>query len=324
MKAVIYKNYGSPDVLQLVEVAKPIPKDNEVLIKIHATTVTSADWRVRSLKMPVGFGLISRLVFGISKPRQPILGTELAGKVESVGKNVSKFQVGDRVLGFSGAGMGCHAEYKCLPADGMVVLKPDNLSYEEAAAISFGGTTAWDFLRRGNLQSGEKVLVNGAAGCVGTAAVQLAKYLGADVTGVCSTANLELVQSLGADRAIDYTQKDFTANGQTYDIIVDTVGTAPFARVKNSLTAGGRLLQILAGLPDILIAPLLSMTGSKKAIAGPVAERVEDVQLLANLAAAGSFKPYIDRSYPFDRIAAAHSYVDTGHKRGNVVVTLGL
>ncbi|WP_309732052.1 NAD(P)-dependent alcohol dehydrogenase, partial [Chamaesiphon sp. OTE_75_metabat_556] len=228
----------------------------------------------------------------------------------------------DRVLGFSGAGMGCHAEYKCLPADGMVVLKPDNLSYEEAAAISFGGTTAWDFLRRGNLQSGEKVLVNGAAGCVGTAAVQLAKYLGADVTGVCSTANLELVQSLGADRAIDYTKEDFTANGQTYDIIVDTVGTAPFDRVKNSLTAGGRLLQILAGLPDILIAPLISMTGSKKAIAGPVAERVEDVQLLANLAAAGSFKPYIDRSYPFDRIAEAHSYVDTGHKKGNVVVTL--
>jgi NADPH:quinone reductase-like Zn-dependent oxidoreductase len=197
-------------------------------------------------------------------------------------------------------------------------------SYEEAAAISFGGTTAWDFLRRGKLQSGEKVLVNGAAGCVGTAAVQLAKYLGADVTGVCSTANLELVQSLGADRAIDYTKEDFTANGQTYDIIVDTVGTAPFARVKNSLTAGGRLLQILAGLPDILIAPLISITGSQKAIAGPVAERVEDVQLLANLAAAGSFKPYIDRSYPFDRIAEAHSYVDTGHKRGNVVITLGV
>jgi NADPH:quinone reductase-like Zn-dependent oxidoreductase len=324
MKAVIYKNYGSPDVLQLVEVVKPIPQDNEVLIKIHATTVTSADWRVRSMKIPVGFGLISRLVFGISKPRQPILGTELAGEVESVGKNVSNFQVGDRVLGFSGAGMGCHAEYKCLPADGMVVLKPDNLSYEEAAAISFGGTTAWDFLRRGKLQSGEKVLVNGAAGCVGTAAVQLAKYLGADVTGVCSTANLELVQSLGADRAIDYTKEDFTANGQTYDIIVDTVGTAPFARVKNSLTAGGRLLQILAGLPDILIAPLISITGSQKAIAGPVAERVEDVQLLANLAAAGSFKPYIDRSYPFDRIAEAHSYVDTGHKRGNVVITLGV
>jgi NADPH:quinone reductase-like Zn-dependent oxidoreductase len=324
MKAVIYTNYGSPDVLQLVEVAKPMPTDNEVLIKIHATTVTSADWRVRSLKMPVGFGLIARLVFGISKPRQPILGTELAGEVASVGKNVSNFQVGDRVLGFTGAGMGCHAEYKCLPADGMVVLKPDNLSYEEAAAISFGGTTAWDFLRRGKLQSGEKVLVNGAAGCVGTATVQLAKYLGADVTGVCSTANLSLVQSLGADRAIDYTQTDFTANGQTYDIIVDTVGTVPFTRVKNSLTAGGRLLQVLAGLPDILSAPLISMTGSQKVIAGPVAERVEDVQLLANLAAAGAFKPYIDRSYPFDRIAEAHSYVDTGHKRGNVVVTLGV
>lgn len=324
MKAVVYTNYGSPDVLQLVEIAKPIPQGNEVLIKIHATTVTSGDWRLRSLKMPVGFGLISRLVFGVWKPRQPILGTELAGEVESVGKDVSKFQVGDRVLGFSGAGMGCHVEYKCVPEDGMVVLKPDNLSYEEAAAISFGGTTAWDFLRRGNLQSGEKVLINGAAGGVGTAAVQIAKYLGADVTGVCSTANLELVQSLGADRAIDYTQVDFTANGETYDIIMDTVGTAPFARVKNSLTAGGRLLQVLAGLPDVLSAPLISMTGSKKVIAGPAAERVEDLQLLAKLAAAGAFKPFIDRSYPFDRIAEAHSYVDTGHKRGNVVVTLGV
>lgn len=322
MKAVVYTNYGSPDVLQLTEVAKPIPKENEVLIKIHATTVTSADWRVRSLNVPVGFGLMSRLVFGIWKPRQPILGTELAGEVESVGKNVSKFQVGDRVLGFSGASMGCHTEYKCLPEDGMVVIKPDNLSYEAAAAISFGGTTAWDFLRRGKLQSGEKVLINGAAGCVGTATVQLAKYIGADVTGVCSTANLELVQSLGADRAIDYTNEDFTANGETYDIIIDTVGTAPFARVKNSLAAGGRLLLVLAGLPDVLSAPWISMTGSKKVIAGPVSERVEDIQLLANLAAAGKFTPYIDRSYPFDRIAEAHSYVDTGHKKGNVVVTV--
>jgi NADPH:quinone reductase-like Zn-dependent oxidoreductase len=324
MQAVIYTNYGSPDVLQIIEVPTPTPKENEVLIKIHATTVTSADWRVRSLKMPVGFGLMSRLVFGVRKPRQPILGTELAGEIESVGKDVTKFKVGDRVLGFSGAGMGCHAEYRCLSEAGMVVLKPDNLSYEAAAAISFGGTTAWDFLRRGKLQRGEKVLVNGAAGCVGTAVVQLAKYLGADVTGVCSAANIELVKSLGADRAIDYTTADFAANGETYDIIVDTVGTAPFSRVKNSLAADGRLLQVLAGLPDILIAPLISMAGTKKVIAGPVSERVEDVQLLAKLAAAGEFTPYIDRSYPFDRIAEAHRYVDTGRKRGNVVVTFGV
>lgn len=322
MKAIIYNNYGAPDVLQIIDVPKPIPKDNEVLIKIHATTVTSADWRVRSLSMPFGFGLMSRLVFGIKKPRQPILGTELAGEVESIGKDVSKFKVGDRVFAFSGAGMGCHAEYKCLPEDGMVVLKPDNLSYEQAAALCFGGTTALDFLRRGNLQSGEKVLINGASGCVGTALVQLAKHFGADVTGVCSAANIELVKSLGADRTIDYTKEDFTTNGQTYDIIADPVGTAPFSRVKNSLTANGRLLQILGGLPDLLSAPLISMTGSKKVIAGPAAERVEDVQLLAKLAQAGEFKPFIDRSYPFDRIVEAHSYVDTGRKKGNVVVTL--
>ncbi|AFY92073.1 NAD(P)-dependent alcohol dehydrogenase [Chamaesiphon minutus] len=324
MKAVVYTKYGAPDVLQIIEVPKPTPKDNEVLIKIHATTVTSGDWRVRSLKMPFGFGLMSRLVFGIRKPRQPILGTELAGEVESIGKNVSKFKVGDRVFAFSSLGMGCHAEYKCLSEDGMVVLKPDNLSDEEAAAISFGGTTALDFLRRGNLQSGEKVLINGASGCVGTALVQLAKHFGADVTGVCSGANIELVKSLGADRAIDYTKEDFTANGQTYDIIADSVGTAPFSRVKNSLGSGGRLLQILAGLPDILGAPLVSMTGNKKAIAGPAAERVEDLQFLAKLAQAGEFKPFIDRRYPFDLIAEAHRYVDTGHKKGNVVVTLAL
>lgn len=323
MKAVVYTKYGAPDVLQIIEVPTPTPKDNEVRIKIHATTVTSADWRIRSIKMPVGFGLMSRLVFGINKPRQPILGSELAGEVESIGKDVSKFKVGDRVFAFSGVGMGCHAEYKCLPEDG-VVLKPDNLSYEEAAALCFGGTTALDFFRRGNLQSGEKVLINGASGSVGMAMVQLAKHFGADVTGVCSAANIELVKSLGADRAIDYTQEDFTANDQTYDIIADPAGTAPFSRVKNSLKSGGRLLQIVAGLPDLLGAPFVSMTGSKKVIAGPAAERVEDVQLLAKLAAEGAFKPYIDRSYPFDRIAEAHGYVDTGRKKGNVVITLGV
>jgi NADPH:quinone reductase-like Zn-dependent oxidoreductase len=322
MKAIVYERYGPPEVLQLKEVEKPAPKDNEVLINTHATTVTSGDWRVRSLNVPAGFGVIMRLVFGISKPKQPILGSELAGVVESVGKDVRNFKIGDQVFAFSDAGMGCHAEYKCMPQDGAVVLKPPSLSYDEAAALSFGGTTALDFLRRGKLQRGESVLVNGASGGVGTAAVQLAKHFGADVTGVCSTANVELVRSLGASHVIDYTKEDFTQNGKTYDIIVDTVGTAPFSRSKDSLKDGGRLLMVLAGLPDMLQIPWVSMTSSKKIIAGPAAVRAEDLRFLAELAEAGEFKPIIDRRYPFEQIAEAHRYVDTGRKKGNVIITL--
>ncbi len=322
MKAVVYERYGPPEVLQLKEVDKPTPKDNEVLIKTHATTVTSGDWRVRSLNVPAGFGLITRLVFGVTRPRQPILGTELAGVVESVGKDVRKFKVGDHVFAFSDTAMGCHAEYKCMPEDGAMALKPANLTYEEAAALSFGGTTALDFFRRGKLQSGEKVLVNGASGGVGTAAVQLAKHFGADVTGVCSTANVELVRSLGASHVIDYTKEDFTQNGETYDVIVDAVGTAPFSRSKASLKERGRLLMVLGGLPDMLRIPWVSMTSSKKVIAGPATGRAEDLRFLAGLAEAGEFKPVIDRRYPFEQIAEAHRYVDTGHKKGNVIITL--
>lgn len=322
MKAIVYTKYGSPDVLQLKEVAKPTPKDNEVLIKTHATTVTSGDWRVRSLDVPIGFGLISRLVFGVLRPRQPILGTELAGEVEFVGKDVSKFKVGDQVFAFDGARMGCYAEYKCMPENGAVTLKPTNLTYDEAAAISFGGTTALDFFKRGKLQSGEKVLVNGASGSVGTASVQLAKHFGADITGVCSTANVELVKSLGANHVIDYTKDDFTKDSETYDIIVDTVGTAPFSRSKGSLKEGGRLLLVLGGLPDMLQIPWVALTSSKRVIAGPAAERAEDLHFLAKLAEAGEFKPIIDRRYPFEQIAEAHSYVDTRRKKGNVVITM--
>jgi len=322
MKAVVYEKYGSPAVLQFKEVEKPAPKNDELLIKIHATTVTSGDWRARSLDMPPGFGLIGRLVFGIFRPRKPILGTELAGEVESVGKDVSKFNIGDEVFAFSGVGMGCHAEYRCMPEHGAVALKPANLSYEEAAALSFGGTTALDFFRRAQLKRGEKVLVNGASGGVGTAAVQLAKHFGAEVTGVCSAENLELVRSLGASQVIDYTKEDFTENSETYDVIVDTAGTAPFSRSKGSLKEGGRLLLVLGGISDILRAPWVSMTSSRKIIAGPAAERPEDMRQLAKLAEAGEFKPVIDRRYPFEQIADAHSYVDTGHKKGNVVITM--
>ena len=322
MKAIVYERYGSPDVLELREVTKPSPKNNELLIKVNATTVTSGDWRARSLEMPAGFGFLGRLVFGVSGPRQPILGTELSGDIEAVGKDVRKFKVGDQVFAFTGASMGCHAEFKCISQDASVALKPANLSYDEAAALSFGGTTALNFFRRAKLQSGEKVLINGASGGVGTAAVQLAKHFGAEVTAVSGGANLEMVRALGADHVIDYSKQDFTANGETYDVIVDTVGTTPFSRSKRSLKKNGRLLLVLGGLADMLRAPWVSMTSDKKVIAGPATDRAEDLRFLAGLAEGGEFKPVIGRRYPLDQIREAHAYVDSGRKRGNVVITV--
>src|SRR6185503_5275455 len=227
MKAFICTKYGSPEVLELREVQKPVPKNDEILIKVHATTVSSGDWRVRSRELPRGFGLIGRLVLGLRRPRQPILGTELAGEVEAVGKDVRAFKPGDAVFAFSGAKMGCHAEYKVVRQDSPIAPKPPNLTYDEAATLSFGNMTALDFLRRANLRPGEAVLVNGASGAVGVAAVQLAKHFGAHVTAVCSRGNHDLVRSLGADEMIDHTTQDFAANAKTYDVIVDTAGTAP-------------------------------------------------------------------------------------------------
>lgn len=322
MKAVIAGRYGAPEVLKLQEIATPEPQADEVLIRIHATTVTSGDCRVRSARTPLGFGLMMRLVFGIFKPRQPVLGSELAGVIESVGKDVRKFKAGDQVIAFCGVSMGCHAEYKCMPENGAVVLKPACLDFGEAAALCFGGTTALDFLRRAKLRSGEKVLVIGASGAVGTAAVQLARYFGTDVTGVCSTANVELVSSLGANHVIDYTREDFTQNGETYDVIVDTVGNSSFAQCKASLKEGGRLLLLVASLPEMLRIPWVALASSQRIIAGPAAERTEDVCFLVKLAEAGEFKPVIGRRYPFRQIAEAHRHADTGHKRGNMVITL--
>ena len=322
MKAIVCSRYGSPDVLQVKEVPKPVPRDNEVLIKVLATTVTAGDWRVRSMDLPTGFRLLGRLALGIRKPRQPILGTELSGEIEAVGKAVTRWKPGDQVFAFSDLRMGCHVEWKCMPEDGAVVAKPANLTHEEAASLSFGGTTALTYLRKGKIQRGDRVLVNGASGGVGTAAVQLAKHFGAHVTGVCSGGNFELVRSLGADALIDYTKEDFTKNGETYDIIVDTAGTAPFSRSKGSLGKGGRLLQVLAGLPDLLRAPWISLTTDKKVIAGPQSPSPDDVRFLAALAEKGELKPVIDRRYPFDQIADAHRYVDAGHKKGSVVITL--
>ncbi len=322
MKAVVAERYGPPEVLRIKEIATPTPKGNEILIRIHVTTVTSADWRVRSLTVPTGFGLIMRLVFGLRKPRQPILGSELAGVVAAIGRDVTRFKVGERVFAFSDARMGCHAEYIVLPQDGMVVATPPGLSDETAAALCFGGTTALDFLRRGQVQRGDKVLVNGASGAVGTAVVQLARHLGAEVTGVCSGANSDLVHSLGAAHVIDYTQADFTRNGQTYDLIVDTVGTAPLSRCRRSLKDGGRLLLVLAGLPEMLKGLWVSLTSRHTVIAGPAAVKLEDLRQLAALAEAGAIQPVIDRRYPLDQIVDAHRYVDTGRKKGNVIISV--
>jgi NADPH:quinone reductase-like Zn-dependent oxidoreductase len=322
MKAYVCRGYGGPEVVELADVEKPVPKDNEVLIKILATTVTSGDWRIRSLKMPKGFGPIARLALGFKRPRQPILGTELAGIVEAVGKDVTKFRPGDEVLGFPGAKQGCHAQYTVLAEDGPLALKPPNLSFEEAASLCFGGTTALHFLRKANIKAGDQVLVIGASGGVGTAMVQLATHFGAEVTGVTSSANLDLVTSLGANRVIDYTREDFTARGETYDIIVDTVRATSLARCKGALKENGRLLAVAGGLPDLLASLWTPLAGSRRVIAGPAEERPDDVRLLADLAAAGTYRPVIDRRYAFSQMREAHAHVDTGRKRGSVVVSV--
>lgn len=322
MRAYVCTKYGPPEVLELRDVPKPVPKDDEVLIKVRATTVNSGDWRVRSRNVPPGFGLLVRLALGWSGPRQPILGTELAGDVEEVGKSVRAFRAGDAVVAFSGVGMGCHAEYKVIRESAAIVPKPARLTYDEAATLCFGGTTMLDYYRRGKLKRDDEVLVNGASGTVGVAAVQLAKHFGARVTGVCSTGKVELVRSLGADEVIDYRHSDFTQNGKRYDVIVDTAGTAPYQRSKGSLKDGGALLIVLGGLPETLATLWRGATTRHRFVAGPASENPDDVRTLAALAQSGELKPVIDRRYPFERMLDAHRYVDEGHKAGSVVVTL--
>lgn len=320
MKAAVATRYGSPGVIEIRDVARPTPKDDELLIRVLATTVTSGDWRARSLELPRGFGFMGRLVFGLRGPRQPVLGTELAGVIEAVGSGVTGFSVGDEVVAFSGARMGCHAEYRTMAADGVVAHKPAGLTFGEAAALSFGGTTALVFLRRGGIQRGDRVLINGASGGVGTAAVQLARHFGAHVTGVCSTGNVELVRSIGASHVIDYTREDFSSNGERYDIIMDTVGNVPFSRARSSLSDGGRLLVVLGGLADMFTAPWTTLTTKMRVVSAPVSGKAADLRFLVGLANAGEFTPVIDRGYPLDRIVDAHRYVDSGRKRGNVVI----
>lgn len=320
MQAFIYRRYGGPEVLQRVRVPMPVPGPLDVLVRLRATTVTSADSRLRALRVPRGMGLLARLALGWRGPRRFILGMEFAGEVVAVGARVQRFRLGDAVFGTDAQRRGCHAEYKCLPQDGAMALIPPALTWAEAAALPFGGTTALDFLRRGALRAGERVLVNGASGAVGTAMVQLARHGGAEVTAVCSAANHALVRSLGAAHVVDPQHTDFARQGLTYHVVVDAVGNAPHARCRSALTRDGRLLLLVPGLTDLLLAP---MARHHRVVAGPATERAADVQRLAELAQAGVLKPVIDHRCPFDQLPQAHAQVDSGRKRGNVVIEFG-
>jgi NADPH:quinone reductase-like Zn-dependent oxidoreductase len=320
MNAFICTAYGDSSVLQLSEVDKPTPSSNEILVKIKAIGITSGDVRIRSSKFPKGFKTLGRLALGISKPRNPILGSEFSGIVEEVGSAVKVFKKGDEVLGFRVGGI--YAEYACIKEEQAIVKKPANLNFTEAAGLSFGGTTALFFLNLARIASGEKVLINGASGAVGSFAVQLAKNFGANVTGVCSTDNLDLVQSFGADNVIDYKKENVLEKNETYDIILDTVGNLSFEDCEEILNENGRFLPTAAPLGDMIFKSSKKLAGNKRFITGTAGEKKEEIQLLANLATEGKIKPFIDKEYPFEQLPGAHAYVETGRKRGVVVVTL--
>ena len=320
MKAIVYTKYGPPDVLQLKEIDKPTPKDNEIMVKIKATTVTVADIRARGFTVPLAFWLPARIALGFRQPKNKILGMELAGEVESVGKGVKMFKEGDQVFAATLDGFGAYSEFKCLPENGPVALKPVNLNYEEAAAIPIGARTALHFLQKANIQSGQKVLVYGASGSVGGYAVQLAKYFGATVTGVCSTSNLEWVKSLGADKVIDYTAEDFSTTGEKYDVIFEAVNKSSFSACMKSLKKNGAYINITEPLPDLQML-WTKWTNSKKIILSQnVPETSEALIFLKGLVEMEKLKVVIDRKYSFEEIVEAHRYVEKGHKKGNVVV----
>ena len=315
MKAAIYTQYGLPDVLQLKDVAKPAPKENEILLRIKATAVNSGDVRLRKADP-----LAVRLFFGLLKPKITILGSVFSGEVESVGKQVKRFNMGDQVFGHTDMRFGAYAEYICLPEDGSLALKPAGISHDEAAAIPFGGVAALHFIKRAMIQANQKVLIVGASGAVGSAAVQLAKSYGAMVTGVCSTSNIDLVKSIGADKVIDYTKEDFTQQGQIYDLIFDAVNTISVSRSLTSLAKNGIMILSAAGMNEMFQGLWISLTSKKKVITGVVSHQAADIIFLKELIESGKFKPVIDRTYPLEQIAEAHAYVDKGHKRGNIVI----
>ena len=319
MKAIVATGYGPPEVLKLKEVAKPVPKANEVLIRVHATTVTSGDVWIRSSTFAPWFWVPGRIMYGLSKPRKTIPGNELAGDIEAVGSDVTQFRKGDQVFGivWETSFGGANAEYRCLPENG-VATKPANMTYEEAAAVPIGGLTALHLLRKGGVRRGQQVLVYGASGSVGTFAVQLAAYFGAEVTGVCSTTNLEMVKSLGAQKVIDYTKEDFTESDLTYDIIFDAVRKTSFSRCKSSLKQKGAYLTVDWPLLKALWA---SIVGGRRLVFG-IAQRIEDLSFLRELIEAGKLRAVIDRCYPLEQTAEPHRYVEKEHKKGNVVITV--
>ncbi|MBK7935563.1 MAG: NAD(P)-dependent alcohol dehydrogenase [Lewinellaceae bacterium] len=320
MKAIVCTKYGPPDVLKMVDIETPVPDDNQVLIKVFFTTVTVADCRVRGFNVPPSFWLPAKLALGWSKPRQPVLGTELSGVVEKAGKNVRKFKAGDAVFAYPGHLCGGYAAYICLNENACIALKPKVLGFEQAAALSLGGITAWFFLEKGKVTKGEKLLIYGASGSNGTAAVQIAKYLGAEVTAVCSTGNLEMVKNLGADKVIDYTTTDFTGLGEQFDAVFDTVGKTDIAKTIRAIQPDGRYLHSVT-TPMTELKIRLNLLGTDvKLVGGTYSGSIEQIEFIKKLAEEGVFKPVIDRQYSFDEMVAAHEYVDKGHKKGNVTI----
>lgn len=326
MKAIVWTKYGPPEALQLQEIEKPTSRDNEVLVRIHATTVTAGDCEVRSLSLPIWLRLPMRVYVGLRKPgRIKVLGQELSGQVEAVGKEVKRFKAGDKVFAATGFSLGAYAEYICLPEepeDGVLAIMPANMTYDEAAGVPFGGLEALHFLKKGDIQPGERVLINGAGGSIGTYAVQLTKYYGAEVTAVDSADKCEMLRSIGADRVIDYTQEDFTKNGEAYDVIFDVIGKSSFSRSMRSLKPGGRYLLANPRLSHMVRRPLASMRGGKRIIVGAAIRKRDDLLFLKELIETGRLQTVIDRRYPLEQTAEAHRYVETGQKKGHVVITV--